>query len=115
MASTTQQTTCKCLRCGRRLTSAKSIATGYGPTCGAKIRKAAAGLDGIKPRQIDRAQELIEQGGIAPVRGRRIFRAVSNDGTRTYLTAPQACTCAAGLKGRHLCFHRIAAIILAAA
>lgn len=112
---TASNTTCKCLRCGRTLTSSKSIATGYGPTCGAKIRKAAAGLDHFKPAQVEKAAELIEQGGIVPFRGRRIFRAVSSDGTRTYLTAPQACNCAAGLKGKHVCFHRIAATILAAA
>lgn len=73
------------------------------------------GLDDFKPAQVEKARELIEQGGIVPFRGRRIFRTVSSDGTRTYLTAPQACNCAAGLKGRHMCFHRIAAIILAAA
>lgn len=75
----------------------------------------AADLDAYKPKQVERALELIEQGGIVAVRGRRIFRTVSNDGTRTYLAAPQACNCAAGIKGRHPCFHRIAAVILAAA
>ncbi|MFF3665409.1 helix-turn-helix domain-containing protein [Microtetraspora malaysiensis] len=74
-----------------------------------------ADLRDYKQHQINKARELIEDGGIVPFRGRRIFRAVSSDGTRTYLTAPQACTCAAGLKGRHACLHRIAAIILAAA
>ncbi|MEU8362285.1 helix-turn-helix domain-containing protein [Nonomuraea sp. NPDC048882] len=72
-------------------------------------------LDGFKPAQVERARELIAQGGIVPVRGRRIFLAVSNDGDRTYLTAPQACNCKAGIKGRYPCFHRIAAVIMSAA
>ena len=75
----------------------------------------AADVSDFKPTQVAKARELIEDGGIVPLRGRRIFRTVSSDGTRTYLTAPQACTCAAGIKGRHICFHRIAATILAAA
>lgn len=114
MSETTTPT--PCLRCGRTLTSTKSINDGMGRTCKAKVVAAAqATTKDFKPAQIDRAQELIAQGGIVPIRGRRIFRTVSNDGTRTYLTAPQACTCAAGIKGRHACFHRIAAVILAAA
>lgn len=111
-------TTAKCTRCGRRLTSAKSVAAGYGPTCRAKVAKATSTITdtaAYKPAQVDKAAELIELGGIVPIRGRRVFRAVSSDGTRIYLTAPQACNCAAGIKGQHVCFHRIAATILAAA
>lgn len=114
--NTTATTATKCNRCGRTLRSARSIAAGYGPTCKAKVATATTTATvGYKPAQVDKAAELIELGGIVPVRGRRVFRAISSDGTRTYLTAPQACTCAAGLKGQHVCFHRIAATILAAA
>ena len=74
-----------------------------------------ADVSSFKPAQVERARELIAQGGIIPVRGRRIFLASSNKGDRTYLTAPQACDCTAGIKGRYPCFHRIAAVILAAA
>jgi excisionase family DNA binding protein len=74
-----------------------------------------ADLSDYKPAQVERARELIAEGGIIPIRGRRIFLASSNKGDRKYLTAPQACNCAAGLKGRYPCFHRIAAVILAAA
>lgn len=106
-----------CLRCGRRLSSAKSVATGYGPTCTRKVKAAAqaAAVSAFKPAQIAKAQELIADGGIVAIRDRRIYRTVSSDGTRTYLTAPQACNCAAGLKAKHACFHRIAATILTAA
>lgn len=109
--------TTNCGRCGRRLTSATSITNGYGRTCKNKVKQAAqaAAVAAFKPAQIAKAQELIADGGIVAIRDRRIFRAVSSDGTRTYLTAPQACNCAAGLKARHACFHRIAATILTAA
>lgn len=115
-AADTTPTRCLAPRCGRILTSDKSVALGYGPRCWSKIRHAAraAAVASFKPEQVAKAEELIEQGGIVAIRGRRIFRSVSTDGTRTYLTAPQACNCAAGLKGRHVCFHRVAAHILAA-
>jgi uncharacterized protein YchJ len=115
MASTT--THAKCLRCGRTLTAAGSVSRKYGRTCRSKVQAAAKAelVAQFKPAQVAKAEELIEQGGIVAVRGRRVFQAVSSDGTRTYLAAPQACNCAAGLKARHACFHRIAATILAAA
>jgi hypothetical protein len=114
MDTTTKQA--NCLRCGRVLRSAKSVAAGYGPTCSAHIRKATAVQAAThKPAAIAKAQELIEQGGILPLRGRRVFTVVSSDGTGTYLTAPQGCTCPAGIKGRFTCYHRVAATILSLA
>jgi hypothetical protein len=115
-AATTHQHT-HCLRCGRTLTSAKSIATGYGPTCTRKVRESARAqvIATYKPAQVAKAEELIEQGGIIPLRARRIFTIISSDGTHTYKTAAQACTCPAGIKGRFVCYHRIAAQIIAAA
>jgi hypothetical protein len=115
-AATTQQHT-NCLRCGRALRSARSTATGYGPTCTRKVRAAARAevVAQFKPAQVAKAQELIETGAIVPLRARRIFTVISSDGTATYKTAPQACTCPAGLKGRYVCYHRIAAQIVTAA
>lgn len=110
--------TAHCGRCGRKLISATAVAAGYGRTCKAKI-VAAAKAAAFKPAQVAKAEELIADGGIVAIRGRRAFRTVSSDGTRTYLTAPQACTCAAGLSServdQRVCFHRIAASILQAA
>lgn len=113
MAVTT--TPAKCLNCGRKLTAAASIARGRGRTCQAKIRAAANVIDltDYKPAQIESARELIEDAAIIPIRA-NIFATVATDGTATYLTAPQACTCPAGLKGRR-CYHRAAAAILIAA
>ena len=105
-----------CLRCGRHLTSAHSTATGYGPTCARKVRTAAnvISLADCKATQIASARELIEDGAIIPLRARRIFLTVSSDGSETYRTARQGCTCPAGLKGRD-CYHRAAVAILSEA
>lgn len=109
--TSTEQTRCR--HCHRPLRSARSIALGYGPTCHRKIRHATtAAATTTKPDAINKAVELIEQGGILPLRGRRIFTVVSSDGERTYKTAAQGCTCPAGVRGRHVCYHRVAAAIL---
>lgn len=111
---TATQTAARCIRCSRVLRSAKSIADGAGRTCKAKIA-AAAKVAPFKPAQVAKAEELIADGGIVAIRGRRVFRVVSTKGDATYLTAPQACNCAAGLRAQHVCYHRIAASIVAAA
>jgi ribosomal protein L37E len=111
MQNTTTHT--NCLRCGRTLTSAKSQATGYGPTCARHIRNAHVELTDYKPHQIASARELIEDGAIIPLRS-VVFIAVSTDGTETYKTAPTGCTCPAGLKGAR-CYHQLAARMLLAA
>ena len=106
-----------CLRCGRVLRSADSVRTGYGPTCKRKVRAAAQAqvIAAHKPATVAKARELIEQGAIVPLRGRRVFTVVASNGIDTYKTAPQACTCPAGLRGRFVCYHRVAAQIVTAA
>lgn len=112
---TTTATTAKCARCGRTLTSAASIARGYGRHCGNRIAQAAR-TAAHKPAQVDKARELIEVGGIVPLRGRktRVFVVIASNGTDRYLTAREACNCKAGLRGVSTCYHRIAAELLAA-
>lgn len=105
--------TTNCRRCHALLTDPRRVAKGIGRTCERRERQEAAVAD-LKPATVAKALELIADGGIAPIRGRRVFRAVSSDGTATYLTAPQGCTCPAGLRGKHACYHRAAATILAA-
>lgn len=102
-----------CLRCGRKLTAAKSVADKYGRGCLAKIREAAiseARADFSADQQA-RADELIRDGGLVPTNREGVFRSVSSKGDTTYLTHSQACTCFAGLKGRR-CYHLLAARIL---
>lgn len=107
--------TTKCARCHRPLTAATSVARGYGRGCQAKIRAAAIAAP-HKATQVAKALELVADGGIVAVRTRhaKVFAVVSSTGTGRYLTAPQACNCAAGLRGTHVCYHRIAAQLLAA-
>lgn len=118
MHSTLNETTGqrRCLRCHRALRSAESIARGYGRTCRAKVTAAAKAkaASQFKGSTVTKAMELIELGGLVAIRP-RVFRVVRSDGTGTYLTAPEACTCAAGLRGLHVCYHRAAATILLAA
>ncbi|WP_372352641.1 DUF6011 domain-containing protein [Streptomyces sp. KL116D] len=112
-ATTTQHATC--LGCGRKLTSAKSIAAGRGRVCAAKVRAAEQTVDtsDYKAHQIASARELIADAAIIPLRS-TVFLAVSTDGTETYRSAPTACTCPAGIKGSR-CYHQLAARLLLAA
>lgn len=74
-----------------------------------------ADLSDYKPQAIEKARDLIEQGGILPTKRSGIFTAVSSDGTVTYLVHRAGCTCPAGQRGKHTCYHRIAVEILTAA
>ncbi|NUR04243.1 MAG: hypothetical protein HOY79_49405 [Streptomyces sp.] len=109
-AATTHQHT-NCLRCGRTLRNASP--DGYGPKCRAHIRRAQVDLADYKPHQVQSARELIEDGAIVPLRS-VVFITVSADGTETYKTAPNACSCPAGVKGTR-CYHSLAARLLLAA
>lgn len=102
-----------CLRCGRALRSAKSRAAGYGAKCATHIRRAAVDLADYQAHQIASARELIEDGGIVPLRS-VVFLVVSTDGTEIHRTAPTGCNCKAGLKGTR-CYHQLAARLLLAA
>lgn len=119
MASTTDKTQAsetRCLRpgCGRVLRSAKSVAAGYGPRCAAKIRKAAldAARAGFTPDQQAKADELIRDGGLVPVRmtarNGMLFRAVSSRGDETYLCCANGCAC----RARRSCYHQLGATVL---
>lgn len=104
-----------CLRCRRALRNPST--DGYGPKCRVMVRKAAkaAVVSQYKTHQVAKAEELLEQGALVPLRANRIFLAVSSDGTQVYKTHRAACTCPAGIKGRHACKHQIAAHLLSLA
>lgn len=119
MSNATDQPTTRCLRpgCGRKLTSAKSIASGYGPVCRARIRAAALAeaVKGFAAAQVDKARELIADGGIIPTGRPGVFRAVSSKGDETYLTHPATCSCAAAKRGKATpCYHSLAARVIMA-
>jgi uncharacterized Zn finger protein len=104
-----------CLKCRRALRNPSH--DGYGPKCRVMVRRAARAevIAQYKPHQVEKAEELIEQGGLIPLRANRVFLAASSDGSATYRTHRAACTCPAGIKGLHACKHRIAAHILSVA
>lgn len=114
MTNTTGHTA-KCLRCGHKIRSAASVAARYGPVCRAKIRLAAINeaIRGFAAAQVDKARELISDGGLVPTGRPGVFRAVSSNGTDTYLVHSAVCNCPAGLRGRQ-CYHLAAARILTA-
>lgn len=115
MTRTTGTHTAKCLRCGRPLRAASSIAASYGRTCWARIRAAilARALRDFTAAQVEKARELIADGGLVRTGRAGVWRSVGSDGTSVYLTHVQACNCAAGLHGRR-CYHVAAARVIAA-
>lgn len=112
----TTGTTSHCLRCGRALRSATSVSRGYGAWCRAKIRAAAltAAVRGFKDAQVEKARELIADGGLVPTKRTGVFRAASSDGERSYLTHSATCACSAGLRGKARCYHSLAVRIVMA-
>lgn len=101
-----------CRRCGRKL-ALKMLDRRYGPHCWSRLRGPVAALQAARNPAASKAAELLLEGGLARLRGHggRVWRTVSADGSRIYLTAPEACNCAAGLYGK-LCHHRVAVIIM---
>lgn len=109
MTATAAPTT-NCLRCGRALTSAKSIAAGYGRGCARKIRANTETLGAqFTDRQIEDAVELVEDGGVIPTDSPLTFLTVSGDGEETYMTTTYSCTCPRGEHGR-ACYHQAAVL-----
>ncbi len=104
----------KCLRCGRVLTSARSIADGRGRTCKAKVRAAAkvADVTAFKDGKaaLSKAEQLIEDAAIVPTRHVGQFIATSSDGLTVYLvdTLERSCTCKGHTRCGH-CYHLVAA------
>lgn len=101
-----------CLRCGRKLRCATSRARGYGWGCWARMRVARklAALVQFTRRQVDQAVELIEDAAVVPTAMVTVFRTVSSDGQRIYITTVNACTCPAS----GLCFHRAGVLMVTA-
>lgn len=113
----------RCARCGRALRATRSVRNGFGPTCGQHIRSSAVRMR-FRTDQVDKAMELIGDQGIVPHSRPGTYVTVSRDGSRTYITTAQACTCPAGLwagtatrDGRPWwtktpCYHRVAVALV---
>lgn len=102
----------RCRRCQRPLRAERSVSRQIGPSCARRERMAAA-LCGN-----EKAAEIIELGAAIRIPRRKdatpVYRVVSSDGSRYYLTAPGGCNCPGGLHGLY-CYHRIAIRALCAA
>jgi hypothetical protein len=112
--------TAKCQRCGRvrhfHSAAAARSAKPYGRVCGALVRLAMfnEAIRGFAAAQVDKARELISDGGIVATGRPGVFRAVSSKGDEQYLVHSAVCNCPAGLRSVR-CYHRAAASILLAA
>lgn len=102
--SPTEQPT-RCGRCHRVLRAETSKRDGYGRGCKARIRAAAiaAAVKGFAQRQIDAARELIEDRALVATNRAGVFRVVSSDGERTYLSTAETCNCPSGLRRLTAC------------
>lgn len=109
IAASTERHEGHCLRCGRH------TANVYGSGCSAKIRAAfrVTDLSAWTPRQMADAAELVWDGGVVPTSRPGVFRTVSHDGERVYLTSVNGCTCQAG-QGDKACLHRCAVVVILA-
>ena len=116
----TAEHTAKCLRCGRvrhfRSAAAAAHASPHGRICAMRVRLAAMteAVKGFAQAQVEKARELISDGGIVATKRPGVFRAVSSNGTDQYLVHSAVCSCPAGLRSVR-CYHRAAASILLAA
>lgn len=116
MTGTPKPTTC--LRCGRVLTTWRSVSAGYGRTCKARVRDSAqaADLATFHGWQVEKAREAIEQLAVVPSSRPGLYAAVSGDGSTVYVVdvLEPSCTCKAAANGR-ACYHLASARILHAA
>ena len=92
----------------------------YGARYAAQVRGAVALAAGIAGRfgytrkQIERAGELLADGGVIPTSVPWLFRTVSSDGERRYFTTTTFCTCPRWERAELPCYHRAAVEILTA-
>jgi len=122
MSNATEHTA-KCLKCGRvrhfHSAAAARHAAPYGRICAVRVRLAALNeaIRGFAQAQVDKARELIADGGLIPTGRPGVFRAVSSKGTDTYLTSAKGnCNCPHGLRvtTAKFCYHVAGARILVA-
>lgn len=99
----------RCTRCGRRLR--KPSATGMGPVCTRKAKAALTTLADYTPQQIEKAEELIELGGVIRLNAAE-FEVIGSKGDR-YVTDGARCGCPAGEHGRR-CYHLAVVATIAA-
>jgi Family of unknown function (DUF6011) len=96
---TTASHEARCLRCGRKIRSAGSVAAGYGPGCRARIRREARehALDGLNDTQREKALDLVADKAV--IRSARPGVWLVPSGDRTYkIHESGICTCPWGVR-----------------
>ena len=96
-------TTCK--RCGRPLTSRKSVATRYGATC--LRRERAEGNGAYSPEQAAKAFRLVQGGGVRRVPSRYFHMYEVQGAGGVYQSDGLDCTCR-GAREHGGCWHVLA-------
>lgn len=106
-----------CTKCGRKIWGARAMRTGLGETCRRRVYRAAHILSQAGHPVADKAADLLFDGGLVRLSSHsgKVWRAVSSDGSVTYLTTPDNCNCKQGQqRNPRLCYHRVAVQVLAA-
>jgi hypothetical protein len=101
MTTTDTSHEARCLRCGRKLSAAKSVAASFGPGCLAAIRREARehALDGLTAKQAAEATEIVADGGVVPSAHKGVWLAASGDGSQVYRATPGGqCNCKWGMR-----------------
>lgn len=100
----------KCRRCGRTLKSQRSRKAGIGRVC-KRIDRMQAVIDTFPLWQIEKAKEVIDLNAFQ--QDGELFKILSSDGSKIYMTTDDACTCEAGQHGK-MCYHSVAVMLLTA-
>jgi ribosomal protein L37E len=113
MGETRRASVMRCNRCGRRVWSARAVASGYGEECRRRVYRAVRVLLASGSAVANKAGVLLEDAALVPHGHPSVWRVPSGtDAGRVYLAHPKGCTCPAGLHST-LCYHRVGAIVLA--
>lgn len=106
----------RCLRpgCGRKLTSAKSVAAKLGPVCLRKVRAEQAELiarakEGFTADQVAKAEAAIANGDVTE-KAPGLYLVKSSRSAELHASDGLSCVCPAGAHDRH-CWHLLAARI----
>jgi hypothetical protein len=87
------------------------MARRYGSGCRRLVEAVARDLDGVGTIPASKAADALRDGAAVPTGHPLVYRFVSSDGTRYYLTHPKKRTCPAGIRGI-FCYHRIVVSVL---
>lgn len=95
MTQTTATESLRCSRCGRKLTSASSVAAGIGPRCSA----IQAATEGLSVKQVDKMEQLITDQAIVSTNRKGVYKIVNEAGEHIHTVSVNGnCTCEWGTR-----------------